>query len=96
MALVSRYIGSDERPIEEDERVSSLLKNGLTFLFRGARRGQSPLSALGAAMAILGWMRSRRGADKELVYSRNLRNGEQVTVKLVRGGAVVDEQRVEG
>jgi len=76
--------------------VTNLLKNGLMFLFRGARRGQSPLSALGAAMAILGWVRSRRGPDKTLVYSRNLKDGEAVTVKLVRGGAVVDEQRIEG
>ncbi len=76
--------------------MTKLLKNGLTYLFRGARRGQSPLSALGAAMAIVGWLRSRRGPDKELVYSRTLKNGEAVTVKLLRGGAVVDEQRVEG
>lgn len=76
--------------------MTNLLKNGLTYLFRGARRGQSPLSALGAAMAILGWVRSRRGPDRALVYSRNLKDGEAVTVKLVRGGAVVDEERIEG
>ena len=76
--------------------MSNLVKNGLTFLFRGARRGQSPLSALGAAMAVVGWVRSRRGPDKQLVYSRTLKNGEAVTVKLLRGDAVVNEQRVEG
>ncbi len=76
--------------------MANLLKNGLTYLFRGLRRGQSPLSALGAGMAIVGWLRSRRGPDRELVYSRTLKDGEAVTVKLVRDGTVVAQQDVEG
>ena len=76
--------------------MTNLLRNGLTMLFRGARRGQSPLAALGAAFTVIGWLRSRRGPDKELIYSRTLKDGEAVTVKLLRDGSVVDEQRVEG
>ncbi|MDJ0961106.1 MAG: hypothetical protein QNJ88_10630 [Acidimicrobiia bacterium] len=76
--------------------MTNFLKNGLVLLFRGARRGQSPLAALGAAMTVVGWVRSRRGPDKELVYSRTLKDGEAVTVKLLRDGLVADEQTVEG
>ena len=76
--------------------MTNYLKNGLVLLFRGARRGQSPLAALGAAMTVVGWLRSRRGPDKELVYSRTLKDGEAVTVKLLRDGLVADEQTVEG
>jgi hypothetical protein len=73
-----------------------LLKYGPTYLFGGARRGQSPLAALGAAMTIIGWLRSRRGPERELIYSRTLKDGEAVTVKLLRGGSVVAQQDVEG
>lgn len=76
--------------------MTNLVRTGLIWLFRGARRGQSPVSAVGAAIALFGWLRSRRGPDKELVYARNLKKGEAVTVKLVRSGTVVDEQHVEG
>ncbi len=76
--------------------MTNFVKTGLVLLFRGARRGQSPLAALGAAMSIIGWLRSRRGPAKELVYSRNLRDGEALTVKLLRNGAVASEQTVEG
>ena len=76
--------------------MTNFMKNGLMLLFRGARRGQSPLAALGAAMSVIGWLRSRRAPEKELIYSRTLKDGEAVTVKLLRNGAVASEQTVEG
>ena len=76
--------------------MTNFLKNGLMLLFRGARRGQSPLAALGAAMSIIGWFRSRRGPEKELIYSRTLKDGEALTVKLLRDGSVTSQQTVEG
>ena len=76
--------------------MTKLVRNGLTFVFRGARRGQSPLAALGAAMSVVGWFRSRRGPERELIYSRTLKDGETVTVKLLRDGSVASEQTVEG
>jgi hypothetical protein len=76
--------------------MNKLLANGLTYLFRGARRGQAPLSGVGAAMAIVGIVRNRRRPDRELIYARNLKDGEAVRVRLMRGSTVVDEQEVEG
>lgn len=72
-----------------------MIRSGLTMLFRGARRGDAPLAALGAAMAILGWFRSTK-PTKQRIYARTLRDGEAITIKLLRGDTVVGEQRVEG
>lgn len=76
--------------------MSKLLKDGLAYLFGGARRGSSPLAALGTAMTIIGWLRSRRGPERTLIYSRTLRDGEAVTIRLLRGDSVVAQQDVEG
>lgn len=76
--------------------MTNFLKNGLVMLFRGARRGQSPLAAVGAAMSIIGWFRSRQSPQKELIYSRTLKDGEALTVKLLRDGSVASQQTVEG
>jgi hypothetical protein len=76
--------------------VTNFVKNGVLLLFRGARRGQSPLAALGAAMSVIGWLRSRRGPERELIYTRTLKDGEAVTVRLLRDGSVASQQTVEG
>jgi hypothetical protein len=76
--------------------MARLLKYGPTYLFAGARRGSSPLAALGAAMTIIGWLRSRRGPERTLIYSRTLKDGEAVTIRLRRGDSVVAQQDVEG
>ena len=76
--------------------MNRLVSFGLTSLFRGARRGQAPLAGLGAAFALAGYLRDRRGPKKELIYSRNLRDGEALRVRLRRGETVVDEHTVEG
>jgi hypothetical protein len=68
--------------------VNRLLTNGLRYLFGGARRGQSSLAGLGAAMTIAGWLRRRRGPERELLWARNLKDGESVTIKMVRGEVV--------
>ncbi|CAN5275156.1 MAG: hypothetical protein ACR2JP_03245 [Acidimicrobiia bacterium] len=69
---------------------------GIQQLFSGLRRGSPGLSGIGAALALIGWMRDRRGPSKERLYARNLREGETLKVRLVRGGAVVDETDVVG
>jgi hypothetical protein len=59
--------------------------SGATVMFRGARRGQGVVSAFGAAVMIIGWLRNRRDPRRRLVYSRTLEDGEAVTVRLLRG-----------
>ena len=72
-----------------------MINSGLRLLFRGARRGDGSLAALGTAMVILGWYRSHRPTKKQ-IYARTLRDGEAITIRLLRGDTVVGEQRVEG
>ena len=68
--------------------MNRMLRNGLHYLFGGARRGQSGLAGLGAAMSIYGWLRQRRGPERELLWARNLKDGETVKIKMVRGEVV--------
>jgi hypothetical protein len=68
--------------------VSSLLTNGLRYLFGGARRGQTGLAGVGAAMTIVGWLRRRAAPKRELLWAKNLKNGETVKVRMVRGEVV--------
>jgi len=60
-----------------------LFKNGARTLFGGARRGSSPLVGLGAAMLALGWVRKLYRSDRELIYSRTLKKGEAIRIKLL-------------
>lgn len=68
--------------------MNSWLSRGLNFLFGGARRGQTGLAGLGAVMTIVGWLRRRRGPDRELLWAKNLKDGETVKIRLVRGEVV--------
>jgi hypothetical protein len=67
---------------------------GVRQLFGGARRGQAGLAGLGAALAIIGWLRDR-AEPKQLLYRRNLKPGEEVRIKFLRGEAG-DEISVSG
>lgn len=60
-----------------------LFKDGARTLFGGARRGNSPLVGLGAAMLALGWLKRLYRPDRELIYSRTLRRGETIRIKLL-------------
>jgi hypothetical protein len=68
---------------------------GLQWLFGGARTGNSFLAGLGAAVSIVGWMRSRRGPAKQLVFARNLREGEAIKVRFMRGNEELDSAEIE-
>ncbi len=80
---------------DSNDRTRRLLAFGMRELFGGARRGQSGIAGLGAALTIVSWLRSRR-KGKELIYSRTLKDGEAVNIRLVRGGTTVDETEVGG
>ena len=60
-----------------------LIKNGARALFGGARRGNTPLVGLGAVMLAMGWVRRRYRPDRELIYSRTLRKGDAVRIRLL-------------
>jgi hypothetical protein len=62
---------------------------GVGQLFGGARRGQPLVAALGAAVTIWGLLRKLGGKDKP-VYTRRLRDGERIQIRMQRGETVVE------
>lgn len=64
--------------------MNKLVTFGVRHLFGGARRGQAGIAGLGAALAIIGWIRGRNH-DDELLYKRKLKQGEEVRIKFLRG-----------
>lgn len=78
-----------------DSRARSLAAFGVRQLFGGARRGQPGVAGLGAALTLIGWLRSRR-RGRELIYARTLKDGETVKIRLVRGSATVDDTEAGG
>ena len=61
----------------------NLMRNGARALFRGARQGSSPLAGFGAAMLAAGWIRRISRSPRELVYTRTLRKGEALRIRLL-------------
>ena len=59
-----------------------MLMFGLNRLARGLRSANPGLAAFGLLVAAIGFARSRRGPDRQLVYSRNLKPGEEIRFKL--------------
>ncbi len=64
--------------------MNKLVTFGLRQLFGGARRGQAGIAGLGAALAIIGWLRGRNH-DNELLYRRKLKPGEELRIRFLRG-----------
>jgi hypothetical protein len=54
------------------------------------------VAGLGAAIALVSWLRERSAIDGSPIYRRTLREGEAVTIRLLRGEAIMDETVVEG
>jgi hypothetical protein len=61
----------------------NLLKDGARAFFGGARRGNAPLVGLGAVLLAVGWVRRLYRSDRELLYSRTLRKGDAVRIRLL-------------
>ena len=72
-----------------------ILRFGVRQLFGGSRRGQPAVAALGAALAILSWLR-KRGAEDKLLFSERLEEGESMQIAFRRGSSVVDAATIEG
>ena len=77
------------------DRDRAMLKLGIAQLFGGARRGQPGLAGLGAALSIIGWMRTRR-RGKERIYKRTLKPGETIQIRMLRGDGGSEEMEVQG
>lgn len=58
---------------------------GITQLFRGARRGQALVAGFGAAVILLGLARKNAKADDDLLFARELEDGEGMTLRFLRG-----------
>jgi hypothetical protein len=61
----------------------NLIKDGARALFGGARKGNTPLVGLGAAMLAAGWVRRLYRSDRELIYTRTLRKGDAIRIRLL-------------
>lgn len=75
--------------------MNKLVVFGVRQLFGGARRGQPGLAGLGAAVAIIGWLRGRNH-DNELLYKRKLKAGEEVRIRFLKGDAGAEELSITG
>ncbi len=73
-----------------------LIRYGARALFGGARRGSSPLAGLGAVLLAVGWLRKLSRPKRELIYSRNLRHGETVRIRLLESGEPATTEIVGG
>ncbi|MCJ7724823.1 MAG: hypothetical protein MUP76_00330 [Acidimicrobiia bacterium] len=61
----------------------NLIRDGARALFGGARRGSTPLVGLGAAMLAMGWVRRLYRPNRELLFSKTLRKGEALRIRLL-------------
>jgi hypothetical protein len=62
-----------------------LFVSGLRRLAGGARRGRPGATAFGLALALAGFVRSRRRPDRELIYARDLKDGETLQIRFAKG-----------
>ena len=59
-----------------------MLMFGLNRLARGLRSANPALAAAGLVIAIVGFARSRRGDGRSLLYSKELKPGEELRFRL--------------
>ena len=59
-----------------------MLMFGLNRLFQGLRSSNPALAGLGLALAIIGFARNRRRPDTTLLYSKELKAGEELRFRL--------------
>ena len=63
-------------------RIMNLTRLGARALFGGARVGNSGLAAIGAALLALKLLRKTARPKKQLLYSRTLKPGETLRIRL--------------
>jgi hypothetical protein len=62
----------------------SLLREGIARAARGVRTGDQRLVYLGVGMMIWDWWRKSRKPARQLVYRKNLKPGDELTVRMSR------------
>ena len=55
---------------------------GLARFAQGLRTANPALTLAGFAIAAIGFARSRRGSDRVLLYSKDLKSGEEISFRL--------------
>ena len=65
--------------------MTPLMSFGLGQLLRGARRGQALTAGFGAAVILVGLARRHSSSDGKLLFSRTLKDGEGLSIRLERG-----------
>jgi hypothetical protein len=68
-----------------------LIAYGVRRLFSGSRLGQPWMAGLGAALALIGWLRDRREPPQQLIYRKVLRDGEAIRVGVSHDAADDDD-----
>ncbi|MGD2052194.1 MAG: hypothetical protein PVI35_06940 [Acidimicrobiia bacterium] len=76
--------------------MDGFLSFSLRQLFGGARRGRPLMTGLGGVLTVLAVARRFSRPQRTLLYSRTLREGETIRLRLVRGGDVVADTEVAG
>ncbi len=76
MALLSSFL--------KPQTIRSL---GLTRMLRGVRTGNQPALYTGAALALLGWLRSRPRGERELLTRKVVPLGSMVIVRHAQDGS---------
>jgi hypothetical protein len=61
----------------------NLIKDGARILFGGARKGNRPMVGLGGVMLAMGWVRTRYRPNRELLFSRTLRKGDAIRIRML-------------
>ncbi|MDH3397810.1 MAG: hypothetical protein OEM94_10050 [Acidimicrobiia bacterium] len=60
----------------------NLVTIGLTQLFRGLRRSNPSLAALGAFLLVVGWARRRSNGAGEVLYSGTVKPGKTLEFRM--------------
>ncbi len=76
--------------------IDRLFSWGVSRLFGGLREGRPGLAGLSAVVTAFTWLRRRRAPAKERIYGLNLKEGDAVRIRFLRGKTVVDETEVVG
>jgi hypothetical protein len=76
--------------------IPRLLSWGVSRLFGGLREGRPGLAGVSAAVTVLSWLRRRRAPERQRIYGVELKEGEAVTIRFLRGDTVVDETEIVG
>ena len=59
-----------------------MLMFGLNRLAQGLRSANPAMAGIGLALALIGYVRRRRGPDATLLYSKELKQGEELRFRL--------------